>query len=232
MQMADEENLEPVQRDWVFRGWLIQLVFFFACGSICLYGNMQGTVRPGCWYYLGFSTAVIVVATLGLLLSSTLRACVGMAMLIVAVYMIPFSLYAYGQPYEISVLGGLLFLVVAIAVSPNAVGFATLLAAVGFAAYMRYYKWELGSATFSDFFAIGGGYLAAGILAFCWRSLISSMYDILSRATGRSEDVQKREVGELKRRIEEINVERQLLKEEIALHIIEIKQIATRRPSS
>jgi hypothetical protein len=75
------------------------------------------------------------------------------------------------------------------------------------------------------FFKIASAYFAGALLAYCWRLLIEKMYTLYQMAMSKSSQTLKQEVNKIKSRLNKSESDCQMLKEETALHIMEMKKI-------
>ncbi|OGV53498.1 MAG: hypothetical protein A2017_15830 [Lentisphaerae bacterium GWF2_44_16] len=84
---------------------------------------------------------------------------------------------------------------------------------------------EMPKVPYADFFKISLAYIAAAGIAFCWRILVAKMYQIYMMALSKSSGTVKKEVSDIKKKLEETRNEYRLLKEEAAMHILEMNKI-------
>lgn len=84
---------------------------------------------------------------------------------------------------------------------------------------------EMPKIPYADFFKISVAYIAAAAIAFCWRLLVAKMYQIYMMALSKSSGSVKKEVSDIKKKLEETRNEYRLLKEEAAMHILEMNEI-------
>lgn len=84
---------------------------------------------------------------------------------------------------------------------------------------------EMPKVPYADFFKISLAYIAAAVIAFCWRLLVAKMYEMYMMALSKSSSTVKKEVVDIKKKLEETRNEYRLLKEEAAMHILEMNKI-------
>lgn len=225
----DDKTTTTKQYDWVFGNWVNQFIFFAASLLLCYKGFQADSLRIGMWYYLGFASALLGLSTINLLFSGSVRYAISLCVIIINTYVVPFSAYAFGFPMNASAGVGLVYLIACIALSPLPISVAILVAGSSFAVYQKYYYFDLENTPTKDMFIIIGLYIAAAVVGFCWRTLIGKMHEFLTLSIQSSAGVQERENETLKERLDDMQHEQQLLKEEMAMHIIEMNKMAAKK---
>lgn len=84
---------------------------------------------------------------------------------------------------------------------------------------------ELPKTPYTNFFRIALAYLLAAATAFLWRIFIGKMYKICMMALDKSAKTSSKEVDAIKKQLEITTNEYRLLKEEVALNILEMNKI-------
>jgi hypothetical protein len=84
---------------------------------------------------------------------------------------------------------------------------------------------ELPEAPYKDYFRIISGYMAVAVLAFLWRLLVGKMYSVYMSALSATSSNVLKDVDALRKDLESAKNEYRLLKEETAMHIVEMNQI-------
>ena len=83
-----------------------------------------------------------------------------------------------------------------------------------------------------DYVKISVAYIGAGILAFCWKLLILKLYTLYMMAMSKSSEKFKTEIEDLKTQLSTLNKDHGMLKEEFAMHIIEMNKITSYKKES
>lgn len=125
--------------DWV-SGSLAAHVIFFGIGSVvCLKGLASGHSSLNAQLYLAVSVLLLVLTAVNAIVSfGVLRQFLGLLLVLVSCFSIPFAMNSYGIELNYVVLFAMLYCMAIISIAPKYVGLTTLLASIGFACYLHY----------------------------------------------------------------------------------------------
>jgi len=112
---------------------------------------------------------------------------------------------------------------VTVAISPRTVGLVALLSGVFFALFQKAYYQGLGENALTSVTKITAAYIALALLGYCWRLVAQKMFELYGHAYvgGGGGEPSAEQLEQL----EQLERDNRMLKEEIAMHIIEIDKI-------
>lgn len=205
--------------DWETWNWFSQ-VAFYAATALYMY---VGVPRETQWYYFCFSTAALLTAFVNCLLPpSPFRIFLAVLHITLNAYLIPFTLFAYGSTPGLAAIGSVSYVVVSAALCPRLVGIVVVAAGIVFAYYQKVYYSGVTTDPATDLTMITSAYVGLAILGYCWRLLAQRLYEALASSNLANPAVASEEVLE---QMEELKRDNQILKEEMAMHIVEINDI-------
>lgn len=211
---------------WQRAAWLIMGLAFVVGLLICSHSALKGGSNLLVWFYF-FAMAGLMIFTSAatFLFTGTLAAFINFCSLMIGTFLFPLAYYAFTENLNVAVIGGMAYMILLVAVVPRLVGVCVLSAGVAFACCLKYYRISPGETGSLDFYLIALVFVMVGLVAFCWRMLIQKMYDLFMNAAQTGSQLSSREINELRQNLEKTKNEERLLKEEIALQIVEMKNI-------
>jgi len=213
--------------DWEYKNLYSQVLLYLACFGFFINALMTEQGRNSMLFYFGFSTVWLILAALNSIIAKrSVSQFISLTVIIVNTFVIPFALYSYGTTVGVAALGSIIYIIFTIAISPIYVGLSAACAGVYFSFIQKkYYVTSGDDSEIVSFIYITAAYISLIVLALCWRFLIHRMYRLLSSALTSIQAAKSDDVSLARKRYDDLLNEQQLLKEEMALHIMELNEI-------
>lgn len=224
--MTALDNIFANMRKFSWESWnfLVQLVFTLFGVGLFYRAVQTETGEDTMWYYLLLATFFLGTAAVNcMFLRGGLRGFLALVHVAFNAYLIPFSFFSYGVGMSFAAAASVGYVLVTVAISPRAVGLVALLSGVFFALFQKAYYQGLGDNALVSITKITAAYIALALLGYCWRLVAQKMFELYGHAyVGGGDETPSAEQREQLAALERDN---RMLKEEIAMHIIEIDKI-------
>ncbi len=213
--------------DWEYANWYNQLIIYLFSFSLFIDAYVSSSGRETILYYFVLSTVWVVVGVLNsALMKGWFRHFLGVLVITLNTFIVPFGIYAYGGTIGMAAMIGIAYVMITIVISPFYVGVAAILAGSFFSYLQKRYYVQAGTETdYYQLLSITFAYVMLGLVAFGWRLLIHKLHTFLLTLSQSAPPADSGGGGVELSEYDDLLNEHRLLKEEIAVHILEINDL-------
>jgi len=212
--------------DWQTRSFGIFLLAYIAIAPQLIYLLSASKSNELAWLYLGLLTAWLLLGALAsLLLSAKPQTFFHVCHILVNIFFLPMTFFVIGYSPTVASLLGIAYVMLLVMLVPRWIGLAAVGAGIVLAIVHEYILFNTGS-SIGDNFWFALAYAGLAVIAYLWRLLVQKLAEALSPSPI---EIDRKAITE---QLEALQRRNQLLKQEVAQHIIEMRKLTAKLKTS